>query len=290
MDLFTGLREVQLKPETIDQLYAEEFLTLVGEERQVDKRLKFAQNEYLLCQSLFSNQGAIARVKGDRACLISKKDLNVSGVKPRNAEQHMALDALLDDSIRVVVLTGRAGTGKTLLALAAALDRMEAGIYRRFILSKPMSQLGKRPLGILPGEVDDKFGPYLDNFVDNIEHLLNGRYKSVPDLISQYRMEFKPLQLIQGSSWQEAIIIVDESQVLDHEEMAMLGTRVGEGSKLIVMGDLDQRVEKISAEKTGMYKFVNDKRTQDSVFTASVQLTKIERGIVAELFAEVFSV
>lgn len=291
MELYTGVREVQMRPEVIDHLYKEKFLEIDVENRIFDRRLTFKnQNEYILLQSLHTNQSAITRVKEDRLVLVNGKDPRISGVIPRNLRQRVTLDALMDDSIQVVVLFGRAGTGKTLLTLAAALSKMEEGRYRRLILSRPMSQLGKRQLGILPGEIDEKFGPYLDNYMDNIEHLLNGRYKSTRDLISQYRMDFKPLQLIQGSSWAGAIAIVDESQVLDYEEMAMLGTRVGEGSKIIIMGDLGQRVEKIAPEKTGMYKLVNDRRFQESAITASIELTKCERGPVAEIFAEIFGV
>lgn len=291
MDLYTGVRELPVRSEVINQFYRDKVLTTSVDERVFDRRFRFPnQNEYILLQSLTSNQAAIARVKGEQLVLINGNDHCVNGVSPRNLRQRMTMDALMDDSIQVVVLFGRAGTGKTLLALAAALHRMESEQYRRFILSRPMSQLGKRQLGILPGEVDEKFGPYLDNYMDNIEHLLNGRYKNVRHLMEQYRMDFKPLQLIQGSSWAGAIAIVDEAQVLDFEEMVMLGTRVGEGSKIIICGDLGQRVEKIAPEKTGMYKLVNDKRFQESPITASIELTKCERGPVAELFAEIFGV
>lgn len=291
MELYTGVREIQVRAEVINEIYAQKFLEIDVEKRIFDKRLRFPnQNEYLLMQSLTTNQQAIARVKGDNLVLVDGKDFTINNVTPRNLRQRMTLDALMDDSIQVVVLFGRAGTGKTLLTLAAGLHKMENHTYRRFILSRPMSQLGKRQLGILPGEIDEKFGPYLDNYMDNIEHLLNGRYKSTRDLISQFRCDFKPLQLIQGSSWAGAFAIVDESQVLDYEEMVMLGTRVGEGSKIVIMGDLGQRVERIAPEKTGMYKLVNDKRFQESPLTASIELTKCERGPVAELFAEIFGV
>lgn len=290
MELYTGVREVMVRPQAIDLLYKEHSLELDPEKREFDKRLSFKnQNEYILLQSLVSNQSAIARVKGERLVLVNG-DVCVNGVTARNVHQRMVIDALMDDSIQVVVIFGRAGTGKTLLALAAGLSKMESETYRRFILSRPMSQLGKRPMGILPGEINDKFGPYLDNYMDNIEHLIGGKYKNTGDLISQYRMDFKPLQLIQGSSWQGAFAIVDESQVLDQEETVMLGTRVGAGSKIVIMGDLNQRVERIAPEKTGMYKLVNDKRFQESPITASVELTKCERGPVAELFAEIFGV
>ena len=210
MELYTGVREIQVRPDIINQLYQDKFLDLDAEDRILDRRLSFKnQNEYILLQSLHSNQSAIGRVKGNRIILVNGKDITINNVTPRNVRQRMVMDALLDDNIQVVVLFGKAGTGKTLCTLATGLHKIETAKYRRFILSRPMSQLGKRQLGILPGEVNEKFGPYLDNYIDNIEHLLSGRYKNTNDLISQYRMDFKPLQLIQGANWADAFIIID---------------------------------------------------------------------------------
>lgn len=289
MEVYTGTRLVQVKGEVIDQLYRDKFLDLDPENRAFDKRLRFAvQNEYIHLQSITSNQSAVTRVKGDR--LYPIKETSMGSVKPRNLEQRMLVDALMDPSILVIVITGRAGTGKTLLTLAAAIAQLDNGEYNRLILTKPMSQVGKYQLGILPGEVDQKFQPYLDNYIDNIEHFLGGKYQSVDQLFEKYRMDFKPLQLIRGASWQGAFVICDECQVLDYHEMVTLGTRVGEGSKIIIMGDMNQRDEKIQVEKTGMYKFLMDKRVQECNFTASIQLEKSERGIVSKLFADVFEV
>ena len=284
---YTGVRVIQTNPEHINSVYKDKSLPVDYLDGRIGRHL--AQNEY--CVLKYENgeqkQSVITRLVDDKLQLVDP-NISVGKLKPRNKEQAMALDALLDPSIRVVVLTGRAGTGKTLLTLAAALECFERSQVQRLLLTRSMSWVGKHGLGALPGDVEEKFGPYLQNYMSNIEVLLGGRYKTIPDLIEQYRMDFIPIQLIRGASWSNACIIADEVQVLGYDEMVALGTRVGEGSKLIIMGDLGQRDENIAREKTGIHKFVNDPRVKASKIVASIELLKCERSDVATLFADVF--
>lgn len=286
---YTGVRVIEVKEEIIDRLYANRRL-----ETSFNKTYKFFQNEYVVVKdNAGGNQSAITRVVGDNLMLLKlPKDLSVSGVKPRNKEQWMAFDALLDDTIKVVTLTGRAGTGKTLMTLAAALHKVEQkdSTYNRIILTRPMSWVGKHGLGALPGEVEEKFNPYLENYMCNIAHLMGGEKTKIGDVIERYNMEFVPIQLIRGASWANAFIIADEIQVLDYQEFVALGTRVGEGSKIVIMGDLGQRDENIAREKTGLHKFINDPRAKDSNLVASIELWKSERSDVCTLFADIFDV
>lgn len=282
---YTGVRVIEVRPDLIDQLYTEKSIDIDFDARKEP----FNENEYVILKDINQgSQSALSRVKKGRLVLLNRYHKEAAGIKPRNSEQRLALDALRDPEIRVVVLTGRAGTGKTLLTLAAALQEMEEKAYNRIILTRSMSWVGRHSLGALPGDVDEKFGPYLQNYMSNIECLLGGRYKCVEDLISQYRMDFIPIQLIRGASWANSFIIADEVQVLGYDEMVALGTRVGEGSKLVIMGDLGQRDENITREKTGIYKFINDPRTKKSPLVASIELIKCERSEVATLFADVF--
>jgi PhoH-like ATPase len=284
---YTGVRVIEVRPDLVDRLYQDRFI-----ETSFNRSYKFHQNQYIVVKdNSGTNKSAITRCIKDKLWVLRQpKDLTVSGVRPKNKEQWMAFDALLDNCIKVVVLTGKAGTGKTLLTLASALHLVERkdNTYERIILTRPMSWVGRHGLGALPGDVDDKFGPYLENYMCNISYLMNGKRRSTQDLIRQYSMDFIPLQLIRGASWMNTIVIADEVQVLGYDEMVALGTRLGEGSKLVVMGDLGQRDEKIAREKTGIHKFINDARVKANPIAASIDLIKCERSEIASLFADVF--
>lgn len=284
---YTGIRVLNVSSDIVEQAYKEKRVGLESLDGRISRHL--SQNEYVILkfENPLNSQSAITRVVGNELVLIPN-EFKASSIKPRNKEQRMAFDALLNDDIKVVILTGKAGTGKTLLTLAAAIQKMEDQKYSRMILTRSMSWVGRHGLGALPGDVDEKFGPYLQNYMCNIECLLGGRYKNIPDLIEQYRMDFVPIQLIRGASWKDTFIIADEVQVLDYDEMVALGTRVGEGSKLVIMGDLGQRDENIAREKTGIHKLVNDERAKASPIVASIDLIKCERSEVSALFADIF--
>ena len=284
MEAYTGVKVLEVEQSVINSLYENKVIPLWEEVRDCPENL------YVVCKDITGqSSSALAKVEKGELILL---DVNIScqNLYPRNKEQRMAMDALLDDEIKVVTLTGRAGTGKTLLTLAAAIEAMDREKYQRIILTRPMSWVGKHGLGALPGDVDEKFRPYLQNYLCNLEFMLGGNPNAVVDLVHQYRIEFIPIQLIRGASWHDAFIIADEVQTLDYHEMVTLGTRVAEGSKLVIMGDLGQRDEKIEIEKTGIYKFVNSKGAQKSPFVASLELIKSERSPVSQLFADVFEV
>lgn len=299
-ELFSGVKVISnVSKDLINELYDKDEIDI----EELDNRfnLEASQNMYVVLKDEITseetgdvlipgNSSIISRVQGKSLkSLFNKPDHIVSGIKAKNKEQMMALNALMDDSISVVTMTGRAGTGKTLLSLATALSKIESKspLYNGIILTRPMTQVGKHDIGILPGEIDDKFGPYLKNYMCNFEHLFKGK-KSIEDMIKFYNIEFVPLQLIRGASWANKIIIADEVQTLNHHEMLTLGTRVGENSKLIIMGDLSQRDEKIAKDKTGLFHWVNNKDVKASQLTASIHLLKCERSEISRLFADVF--
>lgn len=179
-------------------------------------------------------------------------------------------------------------THNTLLAIAAALQKFQEKKYDRILITRPMSQVGRHDLGALPGNVDEKFGPYLENYLTNIQQLVGDNKKSIDYLMEAYNIQAMPLQLIRGASWTKTFIIADEVQVLDFHEMLTLGTRIGEGSKLVVLGDLRQRDEKIAAQNTGLYKLMNDTKAKESHLISGIELLKCERSELASLIADIF--
>jgi len=280
MKMYTGVVVLSVSSEIVNQLFKDKKIQIQEEWKQLNT---FCENQFVVAKA-GSSQSAVCRVKGADLYLIEK--VRVSGLEPRNKEQMMALNVLADDKVTVVVLTGKAGTGKTLLTLAAAIQKMDDGVYDKIILTKPMSQVGKYDLGALPGEVEDKFMPYLENYLCNFTAFMPNT--SIEDLIARYNIEFVPLQLIRGASWAKSFIIADEVQTLDYHEMLTLGTRTGEGSKIVIMGDLNQRDEDIPKEKTGIYKLVNSSKSKDSKLVASIELLKCERSETAMLFTDIF--
>jgi PhoH-like ATPase len=281
-DLYSGVRVIETTVDVIQELYKSKEIDLP------DNRFNWYPNQYVVLKDLSgSSSSALAKVRNGQLILLPH-DLAAGNIRPKNKEQVFALDALLDDTIKVVVLTGRAGSGKTLLSLAAAIAKTEAKKYKNILLTRIMTQVGKQDLGILPGELDDKFYPYLRNYMCNLDLIIGERKTNMDDLIERYNAEFLPFQLLRGASIHHTYTIADECQTLDYHEMLTLGTRIGEGSKVVILGDLKQRDTKIAKEKTGLYKFVNSEEAKNSPFVASIELLKSERGEVATLFADIF--
>jgi PhoH-like ATPase len=176
------------------------------------------------------------------------KDFNVS-LSPRNIEQRMALDILLDPTIKLICLVGKAGTGKTILALAGALSQLHSP-YEKIMLSKPIIDMGNS-IGFLPGELDDKLAPWMESYFDNLSQLIpsktkiqvGGKYstsKDVPHwryLIDTGAIVMQPINSIRGRSISDAFMIIDEAQNLTPHEVKTLITRAAEGTKVILMGD-----------------------------------------------------
>lgn len=166
------------------------------------------------------------------------------GIRPRNKEQSHALDLLLDESIRLVTLVGKAGTGKTLLALAAGLkSTIEDGTYTRMLVSRPVMPLG-RDIGFLPGTVDEKLNPWMQPIFDNLEFLFTSGTKKGPrayaELLESGQLQVEPLTYIRGRSLPQQYIIVDEAQNLTPHEVKTIITRSGDGTKIVLTGDPGQ--------------------------------------------------
>lgn len=282
-ELSLGFRTLDVPEQIIEDIYADDKVKIW------DKRLALYPNMYVeLRSTTIEKHTALGRVDATAEWIIRIQAQDIGGFKPRNREQVFALDALMNDDIPVVVLTGSAGTGKTILTMAAALDKIQDKRYSRCIITRPMSQVGKYQLGALPGGIDEKFNPYLLNYMTNLEQFVSGSRANVEYLVEQYKIEAMPLQLFRGASFNKSFVIADEMQICNHMEVLTVGTRIGEGSKLIVMGDLNQRDENIDKEKTGLYKLMNDKRIMESGLVAAICLQKCERSEVANLFAHVF--
>jgi PhoH-like ATPase len=228
-------------------------------------------------------------VRGEIVALRVGRD-GVMGVRPRNKEQAFALDLLLDDTIRLITLIGKAGTGKTLLALAAGLKRTtEDGAYSRLLVSRPIMPLG-RDLGFLPGDVDEKLNPWMQPIFDNLEFLFTsgggkGRQeRGFLDLLENGTVQVEPLTYIRGRSLPHQYLIVDEAQNLTPHEVKTIITRCGEGTKIVLTGDPHQIDNPYVDHASNGLSVVADRFKREKI-AGHVVLAKGERSELAELAA-----
>ncbi|WP_372754070.1 PhoH family protein [Labilibaculum sp.] len=211
---------------------------------------------------------------------------NAYGIYPRNAEQTFSMQALMDPKISLVALTGRAGTGKTLLALASALQQID--LYDQIFLARPIVALANKDLGYLPGDATEKIGPYMQPLFDNlnvIKHKFNIHSKEsmrIDELLKEQKLQITPLAYIRGRSLSNTFFIVDEAQNLTPHEIKTIITRAGEGTKMIFTGDIEQIDSPYLDKKSNGLAYLFDRMKGQDIF-AHVNLIKGERSHLAEL-------
>jgi len=208
------------------------------------------------------------------------------GIDPRNAEQTFALDALLRPEVQLVALTGKAGTGKTLLALAAAIHQRK--MYTQIFLARPIVPLGNRDIGYLPGDVDEKIGPYMQPLFDNLSvikqkfKMQSKEHSRIEEMQQTEKLLITPLAYIRGRSLSRVFFIVDEAQNLTPHEVKTIITRAGEGTKMIFTGDIQQIDSPYLDTKSNGLTYLADRMKGQDIF-AHVHLVKGERSYLADL-------
>ena len=212
----------------------------------------------------------------------------VMGIRPRNKEQSFAIDLLLDESVRLVTLVGKAGTGKTLLALAAGLKRtLEDGAFTRILVSRPVMPLG-RDIGFLPGDVDEKLNPWMQPIFDNLEFLFATGSRKGPrayaELLESGQIQVEPLTYIRGRSIPQQFIVVDEAQNLTPHEVKTIITRSGDGTKIVLTGDPGQ-IDNPYVDSASNGLSIAAERFRGEKLAAHIVLAKGERSDLAELAA-----
>lgn len=208
------------------------------------------------------------------------------GIQPRNAEQAFALTALLNDQVRLVTIAGKAGTGKTLLALAAALESRAR--YRQILLARPIVPLSNRDLGYLPGDIQEKLDPYMQPLFDNL-NVIRGQFKEndqnalrIREMLEKEKLVITPLSYIRGRSLQRMYFIIDEAQNLTPHEVKTVITRAGERTKIVLTGDLQQIDQPyLDALSNGLSHLIN--RMTGQPLYAHITLEKGERSKLADL-------
>jgi PhoH-like ATPase len=279
--LYSGVKELYLSHEEIDRFYQEGYLDYPTGDIQ--------PNQFcILKPSPSSSKSALVRYDHHRFNKLAHDGKTVYGIKALNKEQKFALDLLLDDAIRVVTLVGKAGTGKTILALAAGLEKVLEGNgrYNRILITRPIVPLGN-DLGYLPGDKEDKIRPWMQPIYDNLEYLCNEHVQPngcIDYLISNGKIELEALTYIRGRSIPKQFIICDESQNLSPHVIKTILTRVGRGSKIVFTGDPEQIDHPyLDASSNGLSYLVEKIKGEE--ISGHIILIKGERSGIAELGA-----
>lgn len=230
--------------------------------------------------------GVYARFDSDRRKLVLVKQHSAYGIRPRNDEQSLALDALLNPKINLVSLTGGAGTGKTLLALAAALEQERE--YEQIILSRPTVILGNQDLGFLPGDQKAKMGPFLQPLMDNL-NVIKSQFRPssrealrIESMLTAEKLLIEPLAYIRGRSLGKCFFIIDEAQNLTPHEMKTIITRAGEGTKMVFTGDIFQIDQPYLDQWSNGLSHLGEKMCGQKIFQ-HIFLRRGERSELSEL-------
>ena len=282
--LYTGQRLLSnFSSEAIDSIYQN------GQGLDVDAASidNLLPNEYLILKNMQKSVLAYHNPGEKQVRRVEK--LPAYGITPRNAEQTFALHALMNPDVLLVTLSGKAGTGKTLLALAAALQMRQR--YQQIYLARPIVPLSNKDLGYLPGDIGQKLDPYMQPLFDNL-NVIKNQYKEstkdfqrIGDMIDNEKLYISPLSYIRGRSLERIFFIVDEAQNLTPHEVKTIITRAGEGTKVVFTGDPYQIDSPyLDAQSNGLTYLIDRMKGQEVY--AHVTLAKGERSLLAELASD----
>jgi PhoH-like ATPase len=284
-DFYTGYETLSVHPSVIDEFYLQRGLNM----KDLGIDYLYANQFVILRDELGTSKSALTKVSSDRKRidpLVQYKEA-VWGIAARNAQQKMALELLLNDDIPLVTMTGKAGTGKTLLSLAAGLLKTEdEHIYKKLLIARPVVPMGK-DIGYLPGEKEDKLRPWMQPIYDNLEFLFDTKSPGDIDriLAGMGSIQVEALTYIRGRSIPSQFIIIDEAQNLSKHEVKTIITRVGEGSKIVLMGDPEQIDHPyLDASSNGLSYVVE--RFKEQSISGHITLEKGERSLLAQLAAD----
>lgn len=288
-EIYSGYMDMVVKDKIIENFYNGEDVFISKEDEELNG------NQFLVMSSeINEKKSALARFKNYNTPLLKiPNKRRVWGISPRNKEQTYALELLMDPSISLVTLVGKAGSGKTLCAIAAGLEQTlddhpmsnQRSIYTRLIVSRPVEPLGK-DIGFLPGTMEEKMEPWLKPIQDNLKFLMVDDSVTLQEYMDMGKIEVEALTYIRGRSISNAFIIIDEAQNLTKHELKTIVTRVGEGTKLVLTGDVEQIDNIYIDERTNGLTYAVE-RMKEHEITGHVTLKKGERSAIATLGAKI---
>lgn len=283
-ELYSGKEVIEDFDDDIIRSFYETPYQVAAEEFKGKTNSEFVPNKYFIIRN--ASRSVLANLDSEEL-FFRKVDKNpISGIMPRNAEQTFAVDALLNPNIPVVSITGKAGTGKTLIALASAIHIRKK--YRQIFVARPIVPLSNKDIGFLPGDVESKIGPYMQPLWDNLKVIQDqykendSHYVAIANMLKDEKLVVEPLSYIRGRSLQRIYFIVDEAQNLTPHEVKTIITRVGEGSKIVLTGDIYQIDHPyLDSQSNGLSYLIDHFKGQN--LYAHINLEKGERSELAEL-------
>lgn len=282
--LYTGRSELQKVPaELINEIYEKGFCDPAA----LLKKQKPTSNHFYILKN--GPKSVLASYSPGKDVLERVKKVSAFGINPRNAEQAFALDAIMNPDIKLVSIQGVAGTGKTLLSLAGALEQRRT--FHQIYLARPIVPLSNKDIGYLPGDIKSKLNPYMEPLWDNLKYIKNQfnekdkEYKQITEMVEHEKLVVCPLAYIRGRSLSDVFFIVDEAQNLTPHEVKTIISRAGQNTKIIFTGDIHQiDTPYLDAQSNGL-SYLIDKLKNQTLY-AHITLEKGERSELANLANE----
>ena len=279
---YTGMATVQTSSDVIDALYRNGEVMLDGVETEKGTAVEDLPVHCGLTLAAGA-QSALGRMSADGVVELVRGDINAFGLQGRSAEQRIALDLLMDPNVGIVSIGGRAGTGKSALALCAGLEAvLERGEHRRIVVFRPMYAVGGQSLGYLPGTESDKMNPWAQAVYDTLEGLVSDNV--MEEVHERGLIEVLPLTHIRGRSLHDAFVIVDEAQSLERNVLLTVLSRLGKGSRVVLTHDVAQR-DNLRVGRHDGVQAVIEKLKGHELF-AHITLQRSERSAIAELVTD----
>lgn len=272
------IKTIEVPAKVIDALYANKM--------PVSHQIKGASaNQNFILKS--GSKSALAKYKNGILSLVSKDFNSAFGIKAKNSEQAFTMAALLDPTIDIVTIEGKAGTGKTLLSLVCGLEQLEKEKYDQVLFSRVTISMGDREIGFLPGDIKDKIGPFMNGMQDNLNVICAASYtnkQNIDKFKAAEKLIIEPLPYIRGRSLQKVLFILDEAQNLTPHEIKTIATRAGEGTKMVFIGDTHQIDNPYLDQRSNGFSYLINKFQGQECYS-HIHLFKSERSALAELAA-----
>jgi PhoH-like ATPase len=284
-----AIKEYLLPEDLVDAIYAQNKIELPDTDAS-GQEVRQAVNGYALFQNQFDTKhAAIARYIGNGYWTPIRKKMKLENITPKDSRQAAFMDSLIDNDILLSAAVGSAGTGKTTIALAFALSQY-LNHNKPIFLTKPTTMVGEgRAFGPVPGDIDQKYAPYLASYEIVLKKIGGGT--NAPQFFAAMKekgqLQFFPIELARGCTFENCTLILDEAQNMSWHEMNTMISRMGENSKMIILGDLHQIDTGTPYRKTGLYSMLSAPPFQDSSISSAIELVTQYRSPITQLVTEI---